>query len=182
MDGLYVLLKTMSDIDLINHSRIGQFGRIPVYLCHEDGCWLGQPVREPSSIAIRNAICVGGGSGEHPAAVCNAPWHCVRAFVSQSLEADPEVVFCDGLTEAEWERRFYSDFAPYREDMTFSRWMAECVGEFIFFMVPDIDERIQELRLNHSEILQPIYEVISIPWHPYSAGPEYWKIQRQNKS
>jgi hypothetical protein len=168
----------MSDIDLIRHSRIGQFGRVPIYLCHEDGCWLGKLPLEPSSVALRNAICIGGGGGEHPAAVINHPWTCVRAFTSSAYNGAVEIIFCDGLSEKEWQNRFYSDFEPYLGSMSFRQWMAECVGEFLFFMLSDIDPRIEELRANHKDIIQPSYEIVAIPWYPYLGRADYWRIEK----
>jgi hypothetical protein len=135
----------MSDIDLIKHYRIGVFRQIAVYLCREESCWRSSQHKiEPSSVAKQKAICIGGGSCEHPSLVINEPINCgaiylrhagvpsnpINSFAKQRTPG--YMVYCDGMPKNEWEDVFKDDYMTWKNDLTFDRWIAAGIGEFIF--------------------------------------------------
>lgn len=177
----------MSDIDIIPHQRVGLFGRIPIYLCLEDGCRLGRTgEQEPSSCARKMSFCIGGGSGEHPAAVLNDLAGATRAYLEYVTTGEtserPEIIFCAGMTLSDWENLFKKEYERHTSDIR--RWIALCLGEFIAFMLPTITESVSKACAAHRPYLleaTPYFEWVTIPWDTYHGnGRDYFKVIRQN--
>lgn len=182
----------MSDIDLIKHYRVGILGQVPVYLCREDGCWIGKQMeRQPSSTARKNALCIGGGDGEHPSLVINDPPSCVavylrhagierRDIVRRSARRTNEyMVYCDGMTRLQWERRFQREYAIWKSTMSFDRWIATIVGEFTYFMLHDLYPEIRTWR-KYAKELYPYLHVLCIPWDTYGGnGIDYFEVKKR---
>jgi hypothetical protein len=142
----------MSDIDLIQHYRLGLFlGKIAVYQCLEDVCWIGRKDKtQPSGVVEKNDICIGGGSGEHPAIVIKKMESCVARYLQYtgcrrenikrhvSVKLNAFIIFC------EWKKHdhdafyefCYDSYRFFKKQMRFDGWIAASVGEFIFHVIP----------------------------------------------
>jgi len=182
----------MSDIYVIKHLRVGTFLGIPVYMLLEDGCWLGsKKFREPSYVAYKKAISIGGGSGEHPALVINDPACCVAIYLrhaglaSKSIDTlakrrtSAYMTYCDGMTAAQWKAVFQNDFAIWKTSLSFDRWVATCIGEFIFFMLHEEYPEIRKWRRYAKDLCIHLCQV-QIPWDDYGGnGTDYFEVKQR---
>jgi len=145
----------MSDIDLIKHYRLGQFINIPIYQCREDGCWRGNgKSAEPSNICEKGDLCIGGGSGEHPALIIKNIQYCVANYLYQQgiehldIQNEMEVGLEKCFIFANWSNKTKSTFyktirllhnAKKEEELEF---VALSIGEFVFHHLPDYSSTI----------------------------------------
>jgi hypothetical protein len=186
----------MSEIDLIKHYRIGMFTDIPVYLCREDGCWIGkQNEVQPSCTARQGAVCIGGGDGEHPAIVINDPVNCVAYYLKRNGITSRDVlklariptrqymIYCDGMQKTDWEKHYASWYTIWKTSFSFDRWIALCVGEFLLHMLADKYPQVATWRRKLKDNMPwASRQMINIPWGSYGGnGTDYFKIKR-NKS
>lgn len=163
----------MPDIDLIRHSCIGLIAGVPIYLCHEDGCWLGRTPYEPSSVAKKSSLSIGGGGGEHPAAVIFDTAACVSYYLSEDCPL-PKIVYCEGV-----EKSITSSFGFAPNEIGFAEWLVSSIGEFLFFMMPDLNDDIASLRRLNSDITTPYLTSVTIPWWRYEGNrSSYWNIEK----
>lgn len=178
----------MSAIDSIPHVRIGRLGRVPIYLCLADSPWLGAAgdEEELSTHAGKNSICVGGGSGEHPAIVLPDPASAVRAYVEyvtgegDFVSESPKLVFCDRMSAEDWKKEFEHEI---HGSLEFPLWLALCLGEFLFFMLPDMSPAVAEVHEASAKLLaeaEPFFCMVTIPWDAYRGnGGDYFRVTKK---
>jgi len=175
----------MSDIDMIKHYRLGLFFGIPVYQCLEDGCWIGKTDKaEPSSMAEKNDICIGGGSGEHPAIVIKKIDSCVARYLKYTGRSDDDIIksanirlnsfiiYCNWKKENHgefYERCCYS-YKFFRKNMSFEGWIAANIGEFIFHLIPSYTPLIKKWHDKECNDHDIIFGNILFPYGKYSGN------------
>ena len=146
----------MSHIDSFNHELVGLLGYLPVYHPLEviDGDFKCNPQQ----------LLLGGGSGEHPALVIEDPASAVALFLNEEIGHKKELAhweeiispflnydFTELLTFYDWDIERYSSFhkmsgsdsLPNPSDgNNIERWLILGIGEFIFFAMPYLAERL----------------------------------------
>ena len=184
----------MSDIDLIKHYRLGQFLEIPIYQCLEDGSRLGcddQPP-QPSLVCEKGYLCIGGGSGEHPAIVIKSVEYCVSRFLMYEHDVDTKDIksaaskdIDDVVIFASWTKKEIKAFKKEIRKLTFANkgeefsYMILKIGEFIFHYIPHYNSQIlkwkelnQNIDLSHADL-----HGISLPLDEYGGnGKDRFKI------
>ncbi len=175
----------MSDIDLVKHYRLGVFLGIPVYQCLENECRIGNSDQvEPSSVAEQNDICIGGGSGEHPAILIKKIDSCVARYLKyigcngDDIEKSARVRLSSVVIYCGWEKQHHDEFYKrccgfytlFKKRMSLEGWIAVNVGEFIFHVIPSYSPLIKKWyneECNHDDIL---FENILFPYSKYTGN------------
>lgn len=179
----------MSAIDSIHHARVGLFHGIPVYLCLEDSPWLGHEDPEElelSSFARKGSLCIGGGSGEHAAIVLPdvpaAVLAYLRHYQQKARIAWPRLYYCDRKTPEIWAREV--GFTPSEDEPDFSAHVTLCIGEFVYFMLPELyDSLVLPKSLDKiRRDLEPWFCEVTLPWDRYRGnGTDYFRVTRKKR-
>ncbi len=195
----------MSYIDTFDHEFVGLFANIPLY--HPLVAVKGEPDDYDFGTNPKHLV-LGGGSGEHPAVVLTRPDYAAALFVSDWLVKGKAVdagkkwdAFLDGVLAKEpseylrfagWNAKDHHDFyarcrsqaltTPYDEkkDGAFERWLAACLGEFVYFSMPDLIKGF-ERRLSGVRkcVREPVFMNVLGPTPGYP--PLYGRIVKNGK-
>jgi len=171
----------MSEIDGIQHLRIGLFFGVPVYqpLVTGDIGYRNPQDRHrlpPQMYPLKNVdVCcllIGGGSGEHPAIIFRDVEHALARYIvfasskneipqeisskAKAVQSDLQTIeYCNWKNEdhIDFRKRCEFDFNLHADQMSFEGWLLLNVGEFLFHLIPSYTMGTKRL-------------VQLVPWEP----------------
>lgn len=120
------LRKTMSYIDTLNHSYVGNFCELPVYHLLQDTV----NGFEPEFIATSNNLVIGGGSGEHPAMVVQNLDVCVWDFLEFIANQSHTEISDTKIYDVWFDNLSPENLEQYNANLKYSNWTMQSITNF----------------------------------------------------